>query len=161
MPPPLSATYDERHDAERVRERLVTIGVDQGAINLTDERTATGGPGIFDRLAELLAPAAAAKPRWLLSAEVTPDLAERARSALQGGSTWSEPEGRIEERTYVFRETRERLVVEKQAIVREELVLAPRTEERVEQIHDTVRRMDADVDRLEPASAGQKGSIPK
>jgi stress response protein YsnF len=52
-------------------------------------------------------------------------------------------------------------VIEKQAVVREEVVLAPRVQERVEQIHDTVRRMDADVERLEPASADQNGSIPK
>jgi hypothetical protein len=155
----LSHVFPERREAERVRDRLITIGVDPDAVSVADERSATGGPGVFDRLAELIAPTAASRPRWLLSAKVEPDLAERAQSALHGGPIWSEPEGRIEERTYLFRETRERLVVEKEQIVREEVVLVPRATERVEEIRDRVRVMDADVERVEPA--GQMGSMPK
>jgi hypothetical protein len=144
----LSHVFQERREAERVRDRLITIGVDPDAVSVAD-----------DRLAELIAPTAASRPRWLLSAEVEPELAARAESALHGGPSWSEPEGRIEERTYVFRETRERLVVEKEQVVREEVVLVPRATERVEEIRDRVRVMDADVERVEPA--GQMGSMPK
>jgi hypothetical protein len=157
----VTATFEDRRQAERVRERLITIGVDPADVRLQDERAATGGPGVFDKLAELLAPTVAAKPRWLLEADVEPDLLDTARSALQGGEHWVASEGRLEPRTYVFRETGERLIVEKETIVREEVVLAPRIETRTEQFHDTVRTMDAEVERLEPASSGQNGSMPK
>lgn len=157
----LSHTYDHRQAAERVRERLVTIGADPDAVTVTDERAATGGPGLFDKLAELIAPAAAGRPRWLLTAEIAPELFETAQSALDAGQRWTAPEGRLEARTYVFRETRERLVIEKEPVVREEVVLTPRTEHRTEQVHDTVRRMDADVERLEPAPAGSPNNRPR
>lgn len=159
----INATYENRQDAERVRERLASLGVDPARIRIEDDRVAADpkNGGIFDTLAQLIAPVAAAKPRWQLSAEVEPDRLKAATGALNAGPSWAEPEGRIEPRSFVFRETRERLVIEKQSVVREEVILARDADVHVEEIRDTVRRVEVDVERRAAAPADQKGSMPK
>ena len=65
---------------------------------------------------------------------------ETLRSAdLQGGDL-------LQERTVEMTETAEEAVVSKEARVREELVVRKTAEEHVEQIDDTVRRTEVDVD---------------
>lgn len=149
----LTATYENRQDAERVRERLTGLGVDPARIRVQDERIGADpkATGIFDTLAQLIAPAAASRPRWQLLADVEPALFEPATGALHAGTHWAEPEGRLEPRTFIFRETSERLVIEKEVRVREEVILSRHAEVHVEEVHDSVRRMEADVERLTPA----------
>lgn len=161
MPRRITATYSSRDQAETVRGRLDRIGVDPARITISDERAGPNGGGIFDKLAELIAPTAVSQPRWLLSAEVEPDQIDAATWAIEAGERWVEPEGRLEPRTFIFRETGEKLVIEKEAIVREEVVLARSADVHVEEIHDVVRRTEADVERFGPGSDDQKGSIPK
>jgi uncharacterized protein (TIGR02271 family) len=55
-------------------------------------------------------------------------------------------DGLFEEREIELTERGEEAVVAKEAVVTEEVVLRPHTEERVEQIDDTVRRTDIDID---------------
>jgi stress response protein YsnF len=56
----------------------------------------------------------------------------------------------IGEQTFIFRETAEQLVVEKEIVVREEIVMRRTAEEHVEVVHDTVRRTEVEVERFGP-----------
>ena len=58
-----------------------------------------------------------------------------------------EQAGLLRDRTIEIVETREEPVIEKQAFVREEVVIKKAVEERVEQVHDTVRRTEVEVER--------------
>ena len=53
----------------------------------------------------------------------------------------------LQERSFEVSETAEEAVVGKRAVVKEEVVVRKEGEERVEQIDDTVRRTEVDVDR--------------
>lgn len=57
------------------------------------------------------------------------------------------PEGLLENRSYEFTETAEEVVVGKRAVVKEEVVIHTDVDERVEQVDETVRRTEVDVDR--------------
>jgi hypothetical protein len=59
--------------------------------------------------------------------------------------------GLLKERVIEIAETREEPVIRKEAFVREEVVVRKSVEERTEQVEDTVRRTEVDVERLEPA----------
>jgi stress response protein YsnF len=56
----------------------------------------------------------------------------------------------LTERTVEMRETGEEAVVDKQARVKEELVVRKRADERVERIDDSVRHTEVDVDKDSP-----------
>ena len=62
----------------------------------------------------------------------------------------------LREGTVELQETAEEAVVAKEAIVTEELHVQKRADERVQQLDDTVRRTEVQVDdsRAEPASSG-------
>jgi stress response protein YsnF len=63
----------------------------------------------------------------------------------QAGATSGNPEDLLQERTIEMRETAEEAVVQKVANVREEVVVTKTAEERVEQVSDTVRHTEVDV----------------
>jgi len=58
--------------------------------------------------------------------------------------------GLLKERVFEIAEMREEAVVSKEAYVREELVMAKDVRQRTEQIEDTVRRTEVEMERLEP-----------
>jgi stress response protein YsnF len=62
----------------------------------------------------------------------------------------------LRERTVELQETAEEAVVAKEAIVNEELHIRKRADERVEQIDDTVRRTEVEVD--DSRSSNQAGA---
>ena len=67
--------------------------------------------------------------------------------------------GLLQERVIEIGEMREEAVVSKQAVVREELVIRKDVEERTEQVSETLRRTEVDVERIgaapEPALSGE------
>ena len=146
MPRSVTAVYRSRPEAEAVAMRLRSIGVDETRIQIAAEDEPEE-PGMFDRLAKLLvADAAAAGVR--LTAEIEPDQLDQAAAIVeQGGDT---PPNEITEQSFLFRETAEKLVIEKEVAVREELIMQRRARERVETIHDTVRRTEVEVERFGP-----------
>jgi hypothetical protein len=60
----------------------------------------------------------------------------------------------------VFRETAEQLIVEKEAFVREEVVLSRLVKEQVQDIHDRVKRTEVEVERISPQEAQQIAERP-
>ena len=58
-----------------------------------------------------------------------------------------EQAGLLRDRTIEIVETREEPVIEKQAFVREEVVIKKAVEERVEQVHETVRHTEVEVEK--------------
>jgi hypothetical protein len=151
MPRSVTAVYASRVEAEAVRARLTTLGLDPAAIRIEPDRGEGGEPGIFDHLTKLLAPEAPAS-RFRLTAEVDEELAQEAGGIVEAGAPGGRfaPPREITEQTFIFRETAERLVVDKELAVREELVMRRSADEHVEVIHDSVRRTEAEVERFGP-----------
>jgi uncharacterized protein (TIGR02271 family) len=75
---------------------------------------------------------------------------------VQSGSS----EDLLRERTLEMDERAEEAVVDKEAVVREELVASKRIDERTERVDDTVRRTEVEIDdehrKLDPAAARRK-----
>jgi hypothetical protein len=113
--------------------------------------------GVFDHLAEYLLqqPVASsespspeprtAEPR---AAPVEAEVPPPAPPAMAG-----EPDLKSQE--LIFAETAERLVVEKEVVIREEVVLSKLVDEHVERIEDRVRRTEVEVERISPEEAAQ------
>jgi hypothetical protein len=164
MSPGIRAAFDTREEAEAAQARLIARGIDPAGIELVGHSAAkpTSGRGIFDQLTNYLAPGQVKTPgAFLLSAEVMPEQLEAATRALkhQGGegdpiSTAAAP-ALIEDKTYEFLETAEELVVEKQLFVREEVVLSKSAAEHVEEVFDTVRRTEVEIERIDPDQSGR------
>jgi len=74
----------------------------------------------------------------------------------QAGANAGNPEDLLQERTIEMRETAEEAVVQKVANVREEVVVTKTAEERVEQVSDTVRHTEVDV---EDGRAGDRSAF--
>jgi len=60
--------------------------------------------------------------------------------------------GLLQDRVFRFTAVREEAIVSKEAFVREELIVTKDVETRVEEIHDTVRRTEVEVEGLEPGA---------
>jgi hypothetical protein len=109
--------------------------------------------GVFDHLAEYLLHPPEGGPTSPPAATETQPPAEAAETLP------AQPEGPPPAtivkggETLVFVETAEKLVVEKEAFVREEVVLRKMIENRVQEIDDTVRRTEVEVQRLAPEEA--------
>jgi hypothetical protein len=98
--------------------------------------------GIFDHLAEYLLQPPAAGPASPPAAPATQEESRETRTGMdQGGQT------------LVFVETAEKLVVEKEVFVREEVVLSKLVENHVQEIEDKVRRTEVEVERIPPEEA--------
>jgi stress response protein YsnF len=63
----------------------------------------------------------------------------------------------VEHKTYEFVETAEELAIEKQLVVREEIVLTSRVHEHVEDVTETVRRTEVEIERTDPDPVGHSG----
>lgn len=165
MPRSVTALYRSRAEAESSRARLTAIGIDPAGITIEDEDAGSDAPqggGIFDRLAAQLVPGTAAPGRFRLSAEVEPEQLDAAAEMLeqdrkqQAGAGAQAGEDPFVERTYVFREVSEEMVVEKQLVFSEEVVLRKDVESHVEEIHETVRRTEVEIEELPPGKPGER-----
>jgi hypothetical protein len=125
---------------------------------------APGGPkGIFDHLAEYLlqqpgpdaepSSAPVQQPEALAQPEVEQSPPHEPLPAAIGDTEMRSQE-------LVFPETAEQLVVEKEAFVREEVVLSRLVKEHVEEIEDRVKRTEVEVQRLSPEQAQQIAQPP-
>jgi hypothetical protein len=134
--------------------------------------------GVFDHLAEYLLQPAAAGPAPApattsensdrQAGELAPAAVQATHAASEGREEFH-PEkpatpaaSEIEDagQTLVFVETAEKLVVEKELFVREEVVLRKRVDNRIEEIEDSVRRTEVEVERLSPEEADRLAAPP-
>lgn len=147
MPRSVTDLYNSHAEAEAVRARLIAIGLDPAGIRTMGESNGAE-PGVFDTLAPLIVPGGQSPVR--LTAEVEPDQLEQAARIVEGAEAGEDAPREIGEQTFIFRETAEQLVVEKEIVVREEIVMRRTAEEHVEVVHDTVRRTEVEVERFGP-----------
>ena len=152
----VTQSYVSRSEADRARSGLESIGVPGDAISIGEaDGEEAAGIGLFDRLAHFLLPDRAALPGgYKLRAEVTADqldAAIRVAKGLPAGDavlvTQAAGPG-LAERVYEFSETAEEILVEKEAFVREEVVVEKLVETHSEQVEGVVRRTEVEVDRL-------------
>jgi hypothetical protein len=145
----VTALYQSRAEAEAVAARLTTMGVDPSNIRIVGERPEQAQPGVFDHLAKLIMPETA-PTSFRVNAEVEAEQFDEAGRVLSAGAPGGRfaPPREITEQTFIFRETAERLVVEKELTVREELVMRRSAQEHVELIRDSVRRTEVEVERF-------------
>ena len=126
-----------------------------------DVRRSGSEKGVFDHLAEYLLqqklPEAEASSA-AIGADEAPAAPIRDQAPPLAPSQASlpapaagEPEMRSQE--LVFAETAEQLVVEKEVVVREEVVLSKLVQDRVETIDDKVKRTEVEVERISPEGA--------
>lgn len=152
--PAVTASFHNRQEAEAARERLIGAGVRVETIDIREPgRAAEAGSsgGVFDQLAGFLAPGKSAAPAdFIVTAEVDAELLDAATGALQ---TEAERREALRGRTYEFVETAEELVIEKHLFVHEEVVLRRTGEEQIEDIHETVRQTEVEVERIEPSAS--------
>lgn len=129
-----------------------------------------GEKGIFDQLAEYLlkqpspgaeapssemrVPEAPARPLNEPAPAQEPVPQQEAVAPKEAVPPRAEHSG-MRSQELVFRETAEQLVVEKEAFVREEVVLSRLVKEHVEEIHDQVKRTEVEVERISPQEAQQ------
>ena len=155
----VAALYRSRSLAEEAAERLAGAGFDRSAILIAEEAPPPGAePGVFDRLAKLLVPEGAAGERgFVVSVEAELDRIDRAATALEASADRVEiaPPPRLAEQVVEMTETAEELLIEKQPVVVEEIVMRVQAREHVEHVHDTVRRTEVEVERFGPDEAGQ------
>lgn len=152
----VAAAFDRILDAEAAKARLIAAGVDPGAIEIAQEQAPEESTaGMFDQLTSFLAPrhAAAASP-FVLTAQVPPELLEAATHAVDIQEFRPLPaSNQLRESMIELVEKAEELVIEKELFVREELVLKRMAVEHVQEVTEVVRRTEAHVERIEPASA--------
>lgn len=136
------------------------VGTEGGEVLETQVDRAPADPapadqkGIFDHLAEYLlqqpVPGASSPP--VQASGVPADLEADPAPAQQPIAPEAE-ETEMRSQELVFPETAEKLVVEKEAFVREEVVLSKLVKEHVEEIKDRVKRTEVEVQRLLPEEA--------
>nr|WP_295370856.1 DUF2382 domain-containing protein [uncultured Sphingosinicella sp.] len=145
----VTAVYKSRAEAEAVAARLTSMGVDPSSIGIAGERPGQAQPGVFDHLAKLIMPETA-PTSFRVSAEVEDDQFDEAGRILSAGAPGGRfaPPREITEQTFIFRETAERLVVDKELAVHEELVMRRTADEHVEVVRDSVRRTEFEIERF-------------
>ena len=150
----VSAFYSSRALAEEAAARLTASASGGAQVSISEQGLPDGAePGMFDRLAQMIAPEGAARERgYVVAAEVPPDRIDAAAIALEAGAERVEiaPPLQLSEHVVELSETAEELVVEKEAVVREEIVMQVQARERVEEIHETLRRTEVDIERFGP-----------
>lgn len=164
MTPKITAMFESRGEAEAARGRLIAAGVDPAGIAVAEQIQEALRDGLFDRLTEHLAPSRVRTgDAYLLTAEVSAGQLDAATRAIDLTASGQDPpvsspgSARIEDRTYEFVETAEEVAIEKQLVVREEIVLAKEAHEHVEDVVDTVRRTEVEIEQIEPGEPDQSG----
>jgi hypothetical protein len=114
---------------------------------------------VFDHLAEYLLKQPVASPAPQPAAQDPEPLAHRPEPPAQraepeqSSGAGGTGEGEMRAQDFLFVETAEKLVVEKEAFVREEVVLSKLIETQVADIRDSVRRTEVEVERITPEEA--------
>lgn len=146
----ITALYRSRAEADAAARQLALVGLDPASVRIEADAAHVGtssSPGLFDKLAGLLLPD---QTPVRLSADVPAHLMDQAGAALHLGSNAAFEPGSFEPRSFLFRETAERLLVEKEVVIREELVVTRQGDTRVRRIDDAVRRTEVEVERFDP-----------
>jgi hypothetical protein len=149
----VTASFGTRQEAEAARARLEAAGVAPSRIEIGESKLEleTGGAGMFDKLADLLAPGQSEKPGgFLLNAEVSPELLEAATRALRPEITTPlpSPTSMLRPHTLELVLRGEELVVTKEQVVREEVVLKKKVDRRIEEVIGSDRRTEVEIERL-------------
>jgi hypothetical protein len=155
----VSGVYRSRAQAEEAAARLAAAGFQPGAIVVADEAPPAGAqPGVFDRLARLLAPEGGGETGSVVSLDVALEQVDVAARALEAGADRVEMSAppRIGEQVIELSETAEELIVEKQPVLVEEIVMRVQARERVEDVHDTLRFTEVEVERFGPDGERQR-----
>ena len=160
MPRSVTALFATEAEAETGADRLSGIGIPRSKVTIVDqseEAAEAQKPGFFDHLTDLLlsedtqTSSNASRTGFLLTAEVDADQVDRAASLLETGAIMSGGAGaELREQVFEFSETVEELVIGKEAIVREEVVLKKEVEERIEHVEGTVRHTEVEIERIPP-----------
>ena len=159
----LTHVYESRSEAEAARRRLEAVGVPQQAISIQDQaQAAHAAPEEGEETASYTLPEEPERlSAFMLRARVSDEQAEAVSAILEGRPAMNEPSAAadappaLNEQTFEFTETAEELVVEKELFIREEVVLTKRAENKVQQIDDSVRRREVEVERIAPQEAVQ------
>jgi hypothetical protein len=155
----VSAFYGNRALADEAAARLAATGVDAAGIDLSEHGApADAEAGMFDRLAKMIAPEGSAGERgYVVSAQAAPELIDAAAMALEVGAERVEiaPPPRLDEHVIELSETAEELVIKKEAVLREEIVMRVQAKDHVQHVHDTVRRTEVEVERFGPDGEAQ------
>jgi hypothetical protein len=146
--------YRGRALAEEAAARLAGAGFARDTIQIAEEAPPAGAePGVFDRLARLLAPEGQSVERGLVVAVSAPlEQVDAAAIALEAGADRVEiaPPPRIAEHVIELSETAEELIVRTEPVLVEEIVMRVQAREHIEEIQDTVRRTEVEVERFGP-----------
>ena len=164
----VAGLYRSRALAEAAAARLTAASFE--SIEIAEENPPAGSePGVFDRLARLLAPEGTGAERGFTVGLSAPlERVDAAAVALEQDADRVEIAAppRIAEQVVELTETAEQLIVETEPVLVEEIVMRVQAREHVEQIHDSARRTEVEVERFGPGGApspdeAQIGSIPK
>jgi hypothetical protein len=149
----VSGLYRSRAQAGEAAARLVAAGFAPAEIEIAEEAPPPGAePGVFDRLARLIGSEKGAETGSVVSLDVPTGRVDVAAIALEAGADRVEisPPPRLAEQVVELSETAEELVIEKQPVLVEEIVMRVQARERVEDVHETVRRTEVEVERFGP-----------
>ncbi|HEX8256117.1 MAG TPA: DUF2382 domain-containing protein [Allosphingosinicella sp.] len=152
----VNAQFESRAEAEAAAARLERshLAPEDLRIDVLNSAVPAGAePGLFDRFADWLLPRQGRPRRFRVSANVDEPQADEAIRILHeepvqpiiltGGGGFG---GGVVE----MAETAEEIVVTKQAVVREEVVLTREATECAETVHDTLRHTEVEVKRIAP-----------
>lgn len=148
----VSALYASRALADEAAVRIASAFPGHTP-ELFEQRGDTAAElGVFDRLATLLTPDGARANGFIVAMEVAADRMDAAAMALEAGAERVEISAppRLADQVIELSEGAEELVVEKQSVVREEIVMRVQASTRVQEVSDTVRRTEVDVERFGP-----------
>ena len=153
----VSAFYRNRALAEEAATRLTEMGRDELRPTVSrHDPPEIDEPGMFDRLAKMLARDVEARESgYVVDVEVASEQIDTVALALEAGAERVEMSTppRFGEQVIQLSETAEQLVVEKETVLREEIVMRVQATERVQEVHDTVRRTEVEVDEGKSGSA--------
>lgn len=159
MPRRVSALFRSRALADAAAGRLAAAGyADASIVSVGQGGANDAQPGMFDRLAKLIAPEGGPRESgFLVSVDADPDAIDAAAVALEQGSERVEITAppRLTEQVVEVAEIAEQLVVEKQPVLREEIVMRVEAREHVEDVHETVRRTEAEIERFVAGDASR------
>ncbi len=153
----LTGLYRSRALADEAAQRLAAAGL--GPAEVAQEALAESQAGVFDKLARLLAADSQAAARGFVVQLSAPlGRVEEAAIALEPGADRVEVSAppQIAEQVIELSETAERLVVDTEPVLVEEIVMHVQARERTQDVHDTLRRTEVEVERFGPDGRERK-----
>lgn len=159
----VAALFRSRALADEAAARLAAALPGNAAASIAQQGpTPEDKPGMFDRLATMLAPEdIAGRSGYLVAIEVAPEQIDAAALALEPGAERVEIAAppRLSDQVIELSETAEQLVVEKQSVLREEIIMRVQATERTEHVDAVLRRTKVEVERFGP-DAERTGAKP-